>query len=144
MQPVQHGGRLAEQARGVLPGLCPGPVQQHQPDHRAGRLGEQLAHVDEVAGRLGHLGPGVLDGAHMHLGAREGSDPGGRLGDRGLVRMVREGQVGPADQDVDRGTEDRGRHRGALDVPRRPAPAPRTRPGRVVGRGGLPQRHVPG
>ena len=56
--------------------------------------------------------------------------------------MVREGQVLPADQQVNAGAERRHRHGRALGVPPGSAPAPRTGPRRVPRRRRAPHRHI--
>ena len=127
----------------VLPGLRPRAVQQQQPDGGALVGGEEVAHEDEVAGRLRHLGALVEHRAHVHRAAGEGAGGRGGLDHRRLVGVVGEHQVGAADQDVDAGPEHRHRHGSALHVPRRAAPSPRAGPGRLVVGGGAPHRHVP-
>ena len=62
---------------------------------------------------------------------------------RRLVLVVGEDQVVAAAVDLERRAEHRLRHRGALDVPARPAAAPRRVPRRVLHRlGRLPEREV--
>ncbi len=65
-----------------------------------------------------------------------------RLALRDLVLVMRKDQVEAAAVDVERLPEQRVRHRRALDVPARPAGAPRRRPLRLVGLRELPQREV--
>ena len=62
------------------------------------------------------------------------------LGD--FVLMVREDQVQPATVDIEVLAEDRPAHRRALDVPARPARAPRALPRRLARLGLLPEREV--
>ena len=65
-----------------------------------------------------------------------------RLGLGALVLVVREHEVVAAAVDVEALAEDLERHRRALDVPARPARAPRRVPGRLARLRRLPQREV--
>ena len=77
----------------------------------------------------------------MHPELRERMPQRARL--RDLVLVVREDQVEPAAVDLEHGPEVLLRHRRALDVPARPAAAPRRVPPRVLAfLVGLPEREV--
>ena len=65
-----------------------------------------------------------------------------RLGLRALVLVVREHEVVAAAVEVEALAEELERHRRALDVPARPALAPRRVPRRLARLGRLPQREV--
>ena len=72
---------------------------------------------------------------------RENAWPGA-LGLRPLVLVVREHEVVAAAVEVEPLAEQVERHRRALDVPARPAPAPRRVPRRLTGLRRLPEREV--
>ena len=96
----------------------------------------------DVADRLGHLL--ALDPHHpvVHPDPRQRLAAGG-LGLGDLVLVMGEDEVRAAAVDLEVGAEDRLRHRRALDVPARPALAPRRRPGGVLALlARLPEREV--
>ena len=77
----------------------------------------------------------------MHPGVGEALVPGaGGLG--ALVLVMREGKVGAAAVDVNRGAQVAVYHGGALGVPTGTALAPGARPAGLAGLGGLPQGKV--
>ncbi len=111
-------------------------AQLHRPHPpQGGRDGQR------VAQRLGHLLTRERHPAVVQPVAGEAVARGAGL--RTLVLVVREHQVQTAAVDVERLPEVGSRHRRALQVPPRPATAPRRRPGRLTGLGRLPQGEVP-
>ena len=96
----------------------------------------------DVAHRLGHLLLVQLDHPVVHPDLRQlGAMRGPGLGR--LVLVMGEDQVRPAAVDVEAHAQQLLGHRGALDVPARPAAAPGGLPGRVLPLlGRLPQREV--
>ena len=67
---------------------------------------------------------------------------GGALGLSNFTFVVWKNQVSPTAVDVDGVAEQRGRHGGTLDVPSRPPRSPGAVPGRLTGRGALPQHKI--
>src|ERR1017187_6739877 len=137
-----HGGEIAPVPRRrrvdlavvVRPGL-PVVVGHEEEPHRGTRhTPDEVADEDEVAERLAHLHPLVVD----HRDVRPVTDvrrhPGG-LGLGDLRFVVRKDQVVAAPVNVDGMTERAGGHHGALDVPAGPALPPRARPARLAGGG---------
>ena len=142
LQPFQPGRRGVQAGLVVVPVRVPRAVQDQQPDRGRRVVLEQVARQDQVPRRLGHLGPGHADHADVHPGARERGHPGERLGQGGLVDVVREAQVTAARVDVDGGTEGVQRHCRALRVPARAAGPPGAFPGGLVPGRCLPHGHV--
>src|SRR5439155_23196265 len=94
-----------------------------------------------VAQRLGHLLADESKHPVVHPDPRELVPGRARLGE--LVLMVREDEVEPAAVDLEDGAEVLLRHHRALDVPARPAAAPRRLPRRVLaGLRRLPQGEI--
>ena len=85
---------------------------------------QDVPHREEVAGRLGHLGPLHLQHAVVDPVKGEGFSVG-RLRLQDLVLVVWEYEVIAAAMDVDRFTKMPGAHGRAFDVPSRAALAPR-------------------
>jgi hypothetical protein len=100
---------------------------QHVLDERA--VAQALAHL--LAAAAGHGDQAVVEPV-----LREAVAGAGRL--RQLVLVVREDEVDPAGVHVEGLAEVVHGHGGALDVPPRPARAPRRRPRRLAGLGRLP------
>ena len=116
-------------------------LQHQQTQGGSGVLLEDLGQRKEVAERLGHLLAVDQQHARVHPGVGETLVPGaGGLG--ALVLVVREGQVGAAAVDVDRGAQIAAHHGGALGMPTGTALAPGARPAGLAGLGGLPQGKV--
>ena len=116
-------------------------LQHQQAQGGSGVLLEHLGQRKEVAERLGHLLAVDQQHARVHPGVGEALVPGaGGLG--ALILVMREGQVGAAAVDIDRGAQVAVNHGGALGVPTRTALAPRARPAGLAGLGGLPQGKV--
>ena len=102
---------------------------------------EDLGQRKEVAERLGHFLAVYQQHARVHPGVGEALVPGaGGLG--ALVLVMREGKVGAAAVDVDRGAQVAMHHGGALGVPTGTALAPGARPAGLAGLGSLPQGKV--
>src|SRR5918999_5341774 len=91
---------------------------------------QDLAERDDVADRLRHLLLRQLEQAVVGPHARERAARASRLGE--LVLVVRKAEVEPAAVELELRAEMLFRHRGALDVPARPAPSPRRVPGGVL------------
>ena len=143
VEPLQpRGGRLQPRP-GRSP--SPGPTAGRAAAAAAPRPG-YLATRSDTSTRLpvdlAIRTPSTRTVPDVHPGPGERPHPGDRLGHRGLVGVVREAQVGPADVQVDGGAQGGQRHRRALGVPARPALAPRARPGRLGRRGRPARRHI--
>ena len=96
-----------------------------------------------VAQRLVHVGAAHLEHAVVH--PDPGELPARPAGLRQLVLVVREDQVEAPSVDLEHRTEERLRHRRALDVPARaPRPPGGIPEGVLVGLVPLPEREVPG
>src|SRR5439155_310002 len=80
--------------------------------------------------------------AVMHPMLREGAQPGQRLRLRDLVLMMREDEILAATMKIEGGPEVARRHGGALDVPPRPALAPRRLPEGLARLRGLPESEI--
>ena len=119
-------------------------ARQHEAAHRLGRVALQHApHRGEVAERLRHLLVVDAHEAVVHPHVHELAAGGGlALGD--LVLVVRELEVHAPAVYVEVASEAGRGHRGALDVPARPARTPRRVPARLAGLRRLPQHEVEG
>ena len=94
-------------------------AERQRIDAAIGDVGDAL----DVAGGLGHLLAADLEELPVDPDTgRRAADDRSRLGD--LVLVMREDQVDAAGVKVQRLTEEIHRHRGALEVPSWPAPAP--------------------
>src|SRR5205085_8096680 len=107
---------------------------------------EQVAQGGEVAEAFRHLLAGCIgEELGVQPGARKNA-PGGSLGLRDLVLVVRKEQVDPTGVDVESLTEIPHRHRRALDVPARSAAAERRLPAgtyhHVAGLLSFPEREI--
>ncbi len=119
----QPGRRPDQVVVGPLPVGAVVVVEEGQPDGGRLPLLQQVAHEDQVAERLGHLGAVQADQADVQPVADEGR-AGGRLGLGRLALVVGEDQVAPAAVDVD-GLAQLAQGQGrALDVPARAGPGP--------------------
>ena len=107
-------------------------AQQQQTDRLTGGLGKHIADGEEVAQALGHLLAVHLQHAIVDPEPGETAAGKGAQALRHLVFMVRENQVAAAAMDVEGLAKEFPRHRGALDMPARPASAPRTVPSRQI------------
>ncbi len=102
---------------------------------------QHFADGEEVAQRLGHLLAVHAHRAGVHPGG--GVElAGGRLALRDLVLVVREHQIRAAAVDVEGFAQAAGRHHRALDVPARPAGAPRRCPARLARLGAFPEDEI--
>src|SRR6476619_5774034 len=102
---------------------------------------QRIAQRDDVADRLRHLLAGELQDPVVHPELRELVAERARL--RDLVLVVRENEVEPAAVDLEDRPKVRLGHRGALDVPARPAATPgRFPPGVLALLVRLPEREV--
>ena len=118
--------------------------EEREPRRLARGRGEHVADGDEVAGRLRHLLAIDGDEAVMQPVAGERLAAMRRDALRDFVLVVRKDEVEAAAMDVEGLAEMRLAHRRALDMPARPAAAPRARPaGQRLGRG-LPQHEIGG
>src|SRR5690606_16431061 len=115
-------------------------LEHHEPECLSQATVDQVADSDDVADRLRHLVAAELQQTVVYPVAREGLGAEIRFRLRDLVLVVREDQVRAAAVDIDRAAEVVRAHRGALDVPARAPRSPRTRPARLAGLGGLPER----
>ena len=106
--------------------------------------GQQIAHHDQVAERLAHLRPSVLDHGHVQPQADEGLVAGDRLGLGDLALVMREDEILPAAVDVDRFAQEVRAHHRAFDMPAGSPGPPRALPGRLSRRLRLPQHEVEG
>ena len=147
-QVLDRAGDTRERVLGTLQAL-PGEVErraiarlQHQQTQGgSGVLLEHLGQRKEVSEGLGHLLAVNQQHTRVHPGVGETLVPGtGGLG--ALVLVMREGQVGAAAVNVDRGTQVAVNHGGALGMPTGTALAPGARPAGLAGLGGLPQGKV--
>ena len=127
-----------------------GPADQEEAQGRRAVGVEQLARLElarelrvgHARVALGDLAAAVLHQAVVQPQVRERVAVGLALGD--LVLVVRELEVVPATVQVEVPAEELARHHRALDVPPRPACAPRAVPGGLAGLGQLPQCEVRG
>mmetsp|Transcript_16336 Transcript_16336/g.41193 ORF Transcript_16336/g.41193 Transcript_16336/m.41193 type:complete len:299 (-) Transcript_16336:40-936(-) len=126
----------------VVHRLVPRLQQEHQPDLPRRVALERLADGDEVLEALAHLEPLDLEVARVQKVVDPRAAVEVRLRLRELVLVVRELEVGAARVEVDGVAEQVGRHRGALDVPPRPAGAPRRGPRGLAALRRLPQHEV--
>ena len=118
-------------------------MPRHQEEQRrlAPPLRDHLLDRGDVADRLRHLLAGEPEQAVVHPDLRERPPDGLRL--RPLVLVVREDEVEPAAVDPELRPERLLGHRRALDVPARPARAPRRLPRGVLALlRRLPEREV--
>ncbi len=138
-QPGRGGGHVLV---GAPVPVLPVVVRQEGEPHGGGvPLLAEVAHEDEVAERLRHLGAVQAHQADVEPQPDE-LLPGDRLGLRRLALVMGEHEVAAAAVDVDRLaelTQDEGR---ALDVPPGPSRPPARLPRRLVGQRRLPQHEV--
>src|SRR4029453_14549451 len=154
---VAHRGRVVNQARQALERSLAllhallGPLDhvpvvspEHPEPERVGAVAlDDSVDVQRVAERLRHLLLAHVDHAVVHPVARKRlARAGFGLGDLALV--VGKDEIFAAAVNVERRAEVFHRHRGALDVPARPAGPPRALPRGLPGLGGLPEREVAG
>ena len=122
--------RLLEHLVRVVDRLAPVAAEEVDEQRLAAPLVQRLAQRDDVAERLRHLLAGEPQHPVVHPEPRELVPERARL--RDLVLVVREDQVEPAAVDLEHRPEVLLGHRRALDVPARPAAAPRRVPPRVL------------
>jgi hypothetical protein len=141
LQAPQARRRAGERLFGEIHRLSVPGLEEKPPDRLRIVPVENLVERLEVAERFRHLLSIELQQAAVHPDVRHRRRDE-RLGLCDLVLVVGEDQVVPAAVNVKRFAEQCVAHRGALDVPTRPAFAPRRRPRGFAGLGEFPHREV--
>ncbi len=118
-------------------------VEQGQSHHVGVPLLQQVAHEDQIAERLGHLGAVQTDQPDVEPVAHEGT-AGDRLGLRRLALVMGEDQIAAATVYVEGLPQLAKGQRRTFDVPSGTARSPTRLPRGLIGQRGLPQDEVEG